>query len=362
MSIKIIHVISSLSRGGRERQLASIVANTDQRKYPTKMIILNDTVNSYIDEYGLHQRIIKVKATKRFERILELHRILNKEKSDVVYTWGNIESVSVLLVKPLHRFRFINGSIRHGIRSSKTSHYFRTMILHMSRNIVANSYAGLRANNLRRGNVLYNGIEDKFIGSNTIPEHKQKQKLGLPVAPDTVVFISIANLVPYKDYFSVLHAMKKLKDEGYCFYYIILGDGPMREEIEKCIEQYNLIENVSIVGNVENVHEYLRISDIFIHSSKGEGCSNAVLEAMASGLPVIASRTGGTPEIVSEENGFLFEYKNVTEIKNNLSFCIKNRDRCREFGNKSITTIRERFSIQAMMSNYYTILNIVYDS
>jgi glycosyltransferase involved in cell wall biosynthesis len=351
--------MSSLSRGGRERQLAVIVSNTEQEVYPTKIIYFNDTVNSYVNEYGLRQRAIKVKPINKFARLKEIHMILRNEKPDIVYTWGNIESVSALLVKPFHRFKLINGSVRHGIRSSKCSHYFRTMILHLSRNIVANSYAGLRANNLRRGNVLYNGIEDKFIESNSVPKHEQRQKLGLPVTPDTTVCISIANLVPYKDYFSVLHAVKKLKDEGCRFYYVILGDGPMRREIEACIDEYNLSNYVAIFGNIENVHEYLRAADIFIHSSKGEGCSNAILEAMAAGLPVIASRTGGTPEIVSEENGLLFEYKNVTEIRKYLLFCIENRDRCSEFGDKSIATIKERFSVKAMMNNYYNIVNTV---
>lgn len=357
MSIKIIHLISSLSRGGRERQVATIVANTDFEKYPTKIVYFNERKPNYVDEYDLKKYSIKIYSHRFLSRLKELSKIIRNEKPDVVYTWANLESLFILLLNPFHRFKFINGSIRHGIRSKKFSHYFRTLILHLSPSIVANSYAGLKANKLKRGMVLYNGIAPKFIGRINEREKETLRESMLPKANGKLLFISVANLVPYKDYFSILEALKDLDIEKVDFHYLILGDGSLRLEIEETIKQYGLNENITLLGNVENVHEYLQMSDIFIHSSKGEGCSNAVLEAMAAGLPIVASNTGGTSEIVYESNGLLFEYENVEQLKKGLLSFINEEQKRTEAEHNSLSLIKEKFTIERMMKDYYSFLN-----
>ncbi len=356
--MKVLHLISSLSRGGRERQLATIVANTDQARYPTKIVYLNKRQNSYIDEYGLQENTIRIKQKGKLKRLVELHKVLKSEKPNIVYTWGNGESVSILLLKPFHNFKFINGSIRHGIRSKKFSHYFRTVVLHLSQNIVANSKAGLKANSISRGYVVYNGIENKFFKPLPNRTAQRHDLIGIP--ENIPVLISVANLVPYKDYFSILEALKQLKEKGLNFHYLILGDGPMRKEIESKKSSYNLTENMRILGSVENVADYLKVSDIFIHSSKGEGCSNAILEAMAAGLPVVASNTGGTPEIVEKSFGFLFDYKNVNQLYNHLLWLLNNPNEHKQMGAIAKNVCAKRFSIEGMFSNYEKVIQTAF--
>lgn len=355
--MKIIHLISSLSRGGRERQLATIVANTDLEQYPTKIVYFNERKSTYVDEYDLKKHSIKIQSKSFWSRLMELKNTIKREKPDVVYTWANLESVFILLLNPFYRFKFVNGSVRHGIRSKKFSHYFRTFILHLSTFIVANSYAGLKANNIKRGMVLYNGIAPKFIGKFYNKEKMTRRESILPEATGKLLFISVANLVPYKDYFSVLKALKELKEENIDFHYLILGDGPLRNSIKNTIEQYSLQDNVTLLGNVENVADYLKISDIFIHSSKGEGCSNAILEAMAAGLPIVASNTGGTSEIVNDNNGLLFEYKDYGQLKNVLMEFVSKEHKRIEAGDYSLRIIQDKFTIERMMDNYYSLLN-----
>ena len=357
MNFKIIHIISSLHRGGRERQLATIVSNTDFNRYASKIIVFNESENSYIDEYGLANMVIQVKAKAKIARLKMLHHILKNEKPDVVYTWGNGESVSTLLLKPLHRFVFVNGSIRHGIRSTRFSHYFRTLVLHLCRHVVANSHAGLRANNLKHGFVLYNGVDERFLAPLADAAAKRNELVRFPESAP--IFVSVANLVPYKDYRTVIKAFEQIKQQGSEFHYLILGDGPLRKKTENLIKESQLEKNVTIIGNVENVHEYLKISDVMIHSSKGEGCSNAILEGMAAGLPVIATDTGGTPEVVGSRNGVLFKYECQEELVNILTDCMNNRFDWRNLGENARRTVQERFSLSRMIENYYHIIRLV---
>jgi len=359
-NIKILHLISSLTRGGRERQLAIIVSNTNFDRYPTRIIYFNQHQNSYLDEYGLNNVSIKIKSKGKLARLKELHQILKKEKPDVVYTWGNGESVSILLLKPFHKFKFINASVQHGIRLKKFSHYFRTMVLYLSQNVVANSVAGLKANKIHRGKLLYNGIEQKFM--DPLPNREETRQLLTEIPEKTPLLISVANLVPYKDYISVLQALNQLKNENYVFHYLILGEGPMRKEIENTIHAYDLSKHIRIVGHIEDVADYLKVSDIFIHSSQGEGCSNAILEAMAAALPIIASNTGGTSEIVTSEIGFLFEYKNAQQLAQQVKFLLTNKSKAKQMGEKSFKMINGRFTVDLMMKNYYKIIyQVIYE-
>ena len=161
--IKIIHLISSLKRGGRERQLSNIVVYSNNNQLSNKIVYFNDVENSYLDEYDLRRSAIKIQKRNFFSRLIELQNFLKDNQPDIVYTWGNFETIFIFLLKPFNNFILINGSIRHGIRSRKVSHYLRTFFLHLSRYIVANSYAGLKANKLKKGFVLYNGIDNKFL-------------------------------------------------------------------------------------------------------------------------------------------------------------------------------------------------------
>jgi glycosyltransferase involved in cell wall biosynthesis len=357
MYLKIIHLISSLKRGGRERQLSTIICNTDLVRYSSKIIYFNESSITYIEEYKLADKSVLIHSRGFFLRLLQLHKFLKNENPDIVYTWGIIESVFILLLNPFHKFKFINGSIRHGIRSKKFSHYFRTLILHLSKYVVANSKAGLKANNLKKGYVLYNGIGEKFIGMIPKEQKLERRKKFFNIDERYTLLISVANLVPYKDYFSILSALKIIKERGYTFYYIILGDGPLKKNIEQKIIEYNLINDIKILGNVQNVNEYLQLADVLIHSSKGEGCSNTILEAMAAGLPIIASNTGGTSEIVSPDNCFLFEYKNYNQLYEIIKKCFNEPSIINKMGYYSIKAIKEKFTVKVMMNNYYKLMN-----
>ncbi len=358
--IKIFHFISSLKRGGRERQLSTIFKYSNKEQFDVKIILLHPQSKSYVAEYqGIDECIVYINAKSFWLRLMALWNLVKTENPHIIYTWGSLESLLVLLLTPFAQFKFINGSIRHGIVLSKWSHRWRTMVLHLSKNIISNSHAGLKANGLKRGYVLYNGLDEQFF-----VKHNQlelKKTLISNVELNSTIFISVANLVPYKDYFTILESLKTLSEKGYSFYYLILGEGPMLDEIKNTIIEYNLETKIQLIGNVVNVAEYLAVSDVFIHSSKGEGCSNAILEAMAAGLAIVASDTGGTSEIVSNKVGYLFEYKNSKSLLEKLLALMKNSKEIQILGSNARDCAHEKFSSHTMMTNYEIILNQILD-
>ena len=354
---KVLHIISSLSRGGRERQLATMYKYSDRTKLATKIIYFNEPKNDYIEEYGLRNTdLIKIKADNLFYRLFELNSIVKKINPDIIYTWGNLETFLSFIICILHKIKLINGSIRHGIRLKKLSHYFRMIMLHLSPYVVANSYAGLFANNLKRGYVLYNGIDRKF--ENVLDDRQKiiKRNELIGEFENKQILISVANFVSYKDYFTIIEALNQLKRKGYKFYYIVIGDGPLKNDIQKLIDKYSLTDYIKLFGVVNNVEDYLSIADIFVHSSRGEGCSNAILEAMFQGLPIIASDVGGTKEITTKDNAMLFQYKNINDLTEKLETVLSDKKLQCKMGKRSRRTAQERFTVEKMIYNYHQII------
>jgi glycosyltransferase involved in cell wall biosynthesis len=131
----------------------------------------------------------------------------------------------------------------------------------------------------------------------------------------------------------------------------------MKDEISDYIKKCGIENNVSIFSDKPDIPRLLSISDIFVHSSLGEGCSNAILEAKAAGLRVVASNTGGTKEIVDSYD-YLYEYKNDEDLKSKLVHALNLKK------DKAIQEIiqnnsKEKFSVDSLLNSYNNILDIV---
>ncbi|MCJ7448598.1 MAG: glycosyltransferase [Bacteroidales bacterium] len=312
--MKIVFTTDTIYRGGKERQLFILTRSLLDKGVRVDIITKDFSEENYLSEYGLNNNLCHTyKGGTWIGKYYSFKQIVSSEKPEILISWDLQTSIFALLLHRKLNFIFINASIQHGIRLLRLSHILRSITCFLSPYVIANSEAGLRVNNLKPGKrrfVLYNGIETKFINDlskSDIEILRNKLIPGYFENPG-FVYISVANFVPYKDYFTVLKELAKLKSD-FVFYYLILGDGPMRGEIEMFIKDFNLEERVFLIGKTENVKDYLFASDIMIHSSRGEGISNAILEGMYAGLPIIATNVGGIPETVFPASSMLFTYK-----------------------------------------------------
>ena len=345
---KVIHLITSLTKGGRERQLSVLASNVDS----IQVLCFNKKTNTYIDDYGL-KNVSYIRVNSFFGRMREVRSYLRRSEAQVIWSWGTLEALFCFLLRLTCDFYHINGSIRHGIFQFRRKHILRLVLVQLSKYRVANSLSGLRANLVKKGYILHNGIDASFFCS--VDSITEKEIL-------TKYFriISVANLVPYKDYFTVLKALHKLKSEGYRFKYKIIGDGPLKEQIVARVSELDLRQEVVLLGRRSDVSDLLKNSDLFVHSSKGEGLSNAILEAMAAGLPCIATNTGGTKELLS--SSLLFEYKNSEQLATLLRKMMSDREYRVEVSKTLNDFVRQENSLEKMVKEYKRIIEQVIKS
>lgn len=339
----ILHLVTSLSQGGAERQLSTIVNHSVSTE--NYIWSFHDKIADYLDDIT---KIKVFKGRKLISMIFELRSIIGSQKPDIIYAWGPLPYIVASFAVWGKEPKIINGSIRHGIFKSSFHGYFRRWLLQRARYVVANSHAGLKVNGIKRGFVLYNGIDPKFDKANW-------QKDASETRGKKAKLISIANLVPIKDYFTIFEALKKIKDDGFCFHYRVIGEGPLRLALEARLKELGLSDMVQLLGRINDPETHLAESDIFIHSSKGEGCSNAILEAMYMALPVIASDTGGTSEIVGS-NAILFEYQNILQLYEAIKKLLQDENLRRSMAEESYKIASERFSVARMLKDYDAII------
>lgn len=348
---KILHLTNTIRRGGKERQMFTIYKNSPGT-IKNNIVSIHQSNSSYLDEYEVKDEdICFLQTTNNLTRVWRFRKIAERDKPDVVYAWDTLSFLIAVFAGFFLPYQIINGSIRHGVRSHNFSQYWRTFILHLSRNVVANSNAGLKANNLKRGSVLYNGVNPDFFKARKDRPQLTDKQISL-VRP---VYISVANLVPYKDYFTVIAALAELHQQGNDFTYLILGEGSSREAIHQQIIDNGLEDKVHLLGAKSNVLDYLHNADIFIHSSKGEGVSNAILEAMFCGLPVIATNVGGVPETVYPGSSILFPYKNV-ELLHKALIDMKELYKTFDPNNVAYQQHLEKFHVDTMIDRYVEII------
>jgi len=167
------------------------------------------------------------------------------------------------------------------------------------------------------------------------------------------VLISVGRLTEAKDQMTLLSAIELLKKQGRNIFLIVVGDGELRIPLGNEIAQKDLTHCVYLAGSRSDVYQLLPGVDAFILSSKREGFPMSILEAMAAGLPVIATNVGGIPEIVKDgENGILIPPQDQYSLANAICRVLDDPGFAANLAIRARISIEQSYSIQAITETY----------
>lgn len=208
---------------------------------------------------------------------------------------------------------------------------------------------------LRNGGKVYYvpgvGVDLEKFSKTTIDKKTKRSELGIP--DDAVLLLSVGELNHNKNHETVIRAIADMN-----VYYIIAGQGELHQHLEDLIDSLNLRDRVKLLGFRGDVKELYEAADIFVFPSFREGLSVSVMEAMASGLPCVASKIRGNTDLLENTGGgFLCDPHNASEFADKIELLAANVQLREKMGRTNLMTI-QKFStetvIQEMQNIYAT--------
>ena len=180
-----------------------------------------------------------------------------------------------------------------------------------------------------------------------------KKKLGLKSSEK--LFGLVANLIPYKNHLHIIKACANLKSMNWKLLFIGEDRNNYKHKLEREIKKLGLENNIIFTGFLDDIEMCLGDLEFVVNASHEEGSSNSLLQALASGVPVLASNIATNKEFVEhKKNGFLFEKGNIKDLTKYLELLLKFRN-IKKMRIKSKQIFRKRFNLQKSRNDYLDI-------
>jgi glycosyltransferase involved in cell wall biosynthesis len=197
----------------------------------------------------------------------------------------------------------------------------------------------------RKVSVLYNGVDLSRFHPGEEPVAVTRERLGIP--RDHQVVTCVGQLIDFKGINHLIDAADLLRDRQEVDF-LIVGDGDRKQALAEQVRRLELEDRVRLLGKRDDVHDLLRASDLFVCPSVwDEALGYVILEAMAVGVPAVASRVGGIPEVVREgENGLLVEPRNPPALAAAIATLLDDPGRRAAMGREARRVVEESFSME----------------
>ena len=369
--IKILYVTLNMELGGTERQLYELAVGLDPERFRPHVCCLwgggplavefekagipivtfrYPRLDSPRNIRALHIFLSQVRALARLFREVEpaiVHAFLPRAYVTAGFA-ARLAHVPVLVTS------------RRGLGYNMERHFFfrrlGNMVNRWADAVVANSEA-VKADTLSREridgaklSVIYNGVR--------APEGREPgdRRAGLGKEIAGPIVCCVANFFPYKGHCELLAAASIVVKSFPGATFLLVGEGRQRPEIERRVRELGVGENVVMLGTRPDVRMIMGLSDLVVLASHEEGFPNVILEAMAAGKPVVATRVGGVPEAVEDGyTGLLVPPRDPEALAAAILRLLNDRDDAIEMGRRGLERMKERFTIDRMVKSYETL-------
>jgi sugar transferase (PEP-CTERM/EpsH1 system associated) len=359
--LRVLHIISYMGRGGAEMGILKLIAGLGEgfeHRICTTRGFDADFVRSSFSEEKMY--FAGTSDLKLQFPLFRLARILRRYRPHIVHTrnWGAIEAVAAaklagvpVVIHSEHGYEvdmFAGLPVRRRL--------FRRAAYAMADAVFAvtcelrDFHACQTWIHPERIGVIYNGVDTKRFAPSRETRIAMRRKLALP--EESFVVGAVGRLVPIKDHQTLLKAAALLSGSGIDVRVLLVGSGPERERLQGRATDA-LEGRVCFAGDSDRVPEMLNAMDVFVLPSLGEGMSNTLLEAMACGLPVLATNVGGNPEIIENNvNGCLFAPGDAEWLASKLKLLARDPALIHQLGTAARNRAIESFSLSRMLETY----------
>ncbi len=358
-TINVLQLIEGLSFGGAETKLLELIARMDRDRFRTVVCSLGmgDRIKNKFDD--LNVKFVNLKRRGRIDPkiIWDVAKLIRSEKIDVVMTTLFYADVVGALARTMSPAKAVfswetisapEWLLRHRLLTYRFAMHFCDKVVSVSK-ATADWLVDKRGLSREKVMVIPYGVDLKLYQVGRNPE--LKTKLGIP-AESPVVGV-VARLHQQKGHRYLIQAARSIVASHPAVRFVIVGDGELRPELETQVRENDLSPNFHFLGFRDDVKELLKTFDVFVLPSLYEGLPNVVLEAMATGLPVVATAVDGTIELIVEsETGFLVSPKNSQQLSEKISFLLQDDQRRKLFGNRGRVRVEQQYSLEKQVTSF----------
>ncbi|MDZ7640154.1 MAG: glycosyltransferase [Bryobacterales bacterium] len=357
MKIRVLEVLATLKRAGAERMAVSLACHLEPVRFETQVVSLYDAFPGGFEPVLAACAIPTHHLGKRrgFDPRMyaRLRRIIREWRPDVVHTHSYVQRYT-FPASVAARCRTMVHTV-HNVAMQETDRLGRMVHRAAYRHGVVPVAVGVE---VARSFEQYYG----FAPVATIPNGIDLEPFRAPAEPmawrrmhgfreSDRLAVSVARLEPQKDPLGLLESFAAALGERPEWHLLLAGEGSLRQEAQRAAERLGLTERVRFLGVEGNVAELLGACDLFLLASRWEGTPLAVMEAMAAGLPVVATAVGGIPELVEDGCTGRLATPGEKKLSDAIASVALDPERLRAFGGAARKRA-ERFSVESMVSAY----------
>ena len=300
-------------------------------------------------EAGLPVHPLQVRNDLDFWAAFQLRQLVQKNNYDLVhFHTARAHALSPWLYG-LKVKRLVTRRMDYPLRARATTRFLYLscvdMIVAISRGVhTALTKGGIPPGKLR---LIQSGVDTMRFAPSPTARECLRSRYGIETQIPLVV--SVGALVERKGHNLLLTAAHCLKKKGHHLRYLLCGEGPLRTILERQVRVLGMIQDIQFVGFDPNVPALLAAADFFVHVPHYEGLGVAVMEALAAGLPTIASWVGGIPELIEDgKTGILIPPQDAETLSTSLIRLLTNQSLARQLGIAGQKFVRKHFDVQIM--------------
>ena len=382
MKRKLLLIIYSLKRGGGAQKVTSDLLMSLSKTYEIYILTFQHFVDHYpiignyypLQDYS--ESSIKIldflKFFKVFRRIIKIYKLIQKESPDLIISVMDYTNIYTIFTKFLFRLkipliisvhtnptftysqnmRYINFLIKFAYSSK---HVNRVVTVSKEIQKILEDNYKIKKNKLQ---TIYNGIELEKIQK--MKNFKIKSHEDLFLDKEIIKFINVSRLVELKGHRYLIEAFSNVKKEIPSSKLFIIGDGPLKNQLNRLIRKKSLIDDVLFLGFKKNPYKFVNKSDVFVLSSKHEALPTVLLEALACGIPIISTNceTGPNEILNYGKYGILANVMDSEDLANKMIYLAKDKDLLHNYSKLSIERSKF-FDIKRMAKKWNNLIELL---
>ena len=375
--IKVLRVIARLNVGGPALHVAYLTAGLADRGYETTLVAGTlargeESMASVSEARGVRIETLpalhrEIGVLRDAQAIVRLARLIKQERPTILHTHtakaGAVGRIAALLAgsaRPPIIVHTFHGHVLRGYFNPFMTFGFRTLerlLAHVTTALVAVSpevrddLVKLHVAPASKFTVIRLGIElDKRTDVDENVRAETRRQLG--VAPDAFVVGWVGRMTAVKRTDDVVRALRGLVDRGVDAYLCLVGDGPDRDHLEQYAHELGVVKRCLFVGYQEDVARFYSAMDALLLPSVNEGTPVSVIEALAAQRPAVATRVGGTPDVIRDGvDGFLVEVGDADALSERLAELAGDPERRAQMGADGRERVLGRYAVQRLIDD-----------